>query len=342
MGLFNIFQKKLNENEFRCTKCKRVLNKKYLHTDQICADCFSETCVSAHCENKGTILENMLVKEAFVCPRCKKKILEKDVKYFSGLKYCEDCFLYAGICGENAFWEFTKDNILHIYGSGTVTWFMNPADDSRTNYTDPYFLGPYSSKPTFIDLGIYKNAQTVVIDDGIESIADVFCFFKALEKIIIPPSVTYIHKCAFPKNTDSITVCGAADSYAQSFAEENGMVFDLESYNNIFGQKMSEKDLTKRITGYDFKKNLTVIAENREVSGYGMGQLRELTILYRSLDIGLFFIQQRDSNAGTFYRYLLLPKGHPEDFDYYTEHENDFSDWITGWYTNEIMHDMTK
>lgn len=55
MGIFDFFRKKeISENQFRCTKCKKVLNKKYLHTNQICVDCFSKAHVSTQCVESGT------------------------------------------------------------------------------------------------------------------------------------------------------------------------------------------------------------------------------------------------------------------------------------------------
>ena len=93
------------------------------------------------------------------------------------------------------------------------------------------------------------------------------------------------------------------------------------------------------------KKEVTTepipIKEYRNVYGYGMGRERVLTVLYSSNQLGYFFIQQTDSNAGTYYRRMSLPNGISDYENYMNEHEDEFSDWIAGWYSDKFKADMT-
>ena len=69
------------------------------------------------------------------------------------------------------------------------------------------------------------SLTSVVIPDSVTSI-DTFSFgcCSRLEKIVIPASVTEIHAGAFT-DTDNVTIHGYADTYAQSYANSNGIPF---------------------------------------------------------------------------------------------------------------------
>jgi len=118
-----------------------------------------------------------------------------------------------------------------------------------------------------------------------------------------------------------------------------------EKYSNCVKNKKEEiqnTEIESLLCNDDFKNTIESIKEYKNVYGYGMGQERELTVLYFSSQIGYFFIQQVDSNAGTFYRWLLLPHNISNYETYCIEHENEFSDWIFGWYTNKIRSYMRR
>ena len=118
-----------------------------------------------------------------------------------------------------------------------------------------------------------------------------------------------------------------------------------EKYSNCVKDKKEEiqnKEIESLLCNDDFKNTIKSIKEYRHVYGYGMGQERELTVLYFSSQIGYFFIQQVDSNAGTYYRWLLLPNNISNCETYYIEHVDEFSDWMVGWYSNKFESDMTS
>ena len=73
-----------------------------------------------------------------------------------------------------------------------------------------------------------RSLKEVTIPDGVESLGEtVFRQCDALVKVIIPKSVTSIDKTLFYLTNHEITIVGEAGSYAQTFAKEIGMPFQL-------------------------------------------------------------------------------------------------------------------
>ncbi len=101
---------------------------------------------------------------------------------------------------------------------------------------DGVFSGCSSLKSVVIGSGLTKiNAYSfygcsaldnVVISDGVSGI-DKFVFYKctALKKVLIPDTVINISSNAF-KDCPNLTICGNAGSYAEIYANENGIPFE--------------------------------------------------------------------------------------------------------------------
>lgn len=86
MGIFNFFQKKkISENHFRCAKCNEIFDIKYLHSNQMCADCFSKTYMPKLYVKKGveigkTVQSNIAVDTKEHFDDNKAKTIEKQTE----------------------------------------------------------------------------------------------------------------------------------------------------------------------------------------------------------------------------------------------------------------------
>ena len=71
--------------------------------------------------------------------------------------------------------------------------------------------------------------KSIVIPDSVTSMGKwVFLGCTSLEKILIPESVTNIDEKAF-LNCNRVTIYGYSDSYAENYAYENGINFNVIS-----------------------------------------------------------------------------------------------------------------
>ena len=75
--------------------------------------------------------------------------------------------------------------------------------------------------------GITK-LKSITLPEGMEMLDDQ-CFYdcEQLEKVYIPASVTEIHENAFSKS-DNITIITTAGSYAETYANENGIPCEIQ------------------------------------------------------------------------------------------------------------------
>ena len=70
-----------------------------------------------------------------------------------------------------------------------------------------------------------ENLREVIISEGTEEIMnEAFYYCYSLEKVVVPESVTKISDNAF-KGSEEVTIYGVAGSYAQEYAEKNGIPF---------------------------------------------------------------------------------------------------------------------
>lgn len=106
----------------------------------------------------------------------------------------------------------------------------------RLTYLGEYAFGYCSMKSITIPEGIEwigvfafgkcSSLTTVTVPDGVEFICD-YAFYNcnSLSDIIIPKSVTYVCNNAFEGCAGSLVIHGCTGSYAQKFAEQNGIGF---------------------------------------------------------------------------------------------------------------------
>ena len=119
----------------------------------------------------------------------------------------------SGDCGDNLTWTLYDNGTLVISGEGDML--------------------DYSYDAPWSDLDV----TTVIINQGVTSIGS--CAFAdciSLTSVIIPASVTSIGVSAFYDCSD-LTISGYSDSYAESYAAENGLPFVV-----IGGQEPDEGD----------------------------------------------------------------------------------------------------
>lgn len=69
------------------------------------------------------------------------------------------------------------------------------------------------------------NLSTVKIGSGVETINSAFADCENLSAVIIPDSVVYMNEFTF-KNCNKLTIYGGFESYAESYANENGIPFE--------------------------------------------------------------------------------------------------------------------
>lgn len=257
------------------------------------------------------------------CARCKKEITEGKEKQIGNHIFCQKCgspYQGKSVIPGNTF----SNGKSHPEEYESEFCLQQLYEPSHVGETEHGFSIVKTGNKLYIkhSAAYAKPGSTTQYYDELIPIPDEV---KTLDELYSYTAKT--RSCQLPNG-----FCGNKTPLSDLFCEADD--------KNFISQK--KVDLTEIITNDKFKNNLINVSENREVFGHGMGQLRRLTILYKSHQIGLFYIQQEDSNAGTAYRYLILPKGHSENFDYYIEHENEFSGWISGWYTDAIMRDMTR
>jgi RNA polymerase sigma factor (sigma-70 family) len=106
-----------------------------------------------------------------------------------------------------------------------VTGFFSYAFDScsgLTSITFPDSLRSVASRTFFKCTGL----TNVTLPDGVTSIDNAaFGYCSNLSRITIPASVTSIHTDAF-QSCPSLTICGKAGSYAETYANQHGIPFE--------------------------------------------------------------------------------------------------------------------
>lgn len=84
--------------------------------------------------------------------------------------------------------------------------------------------------PTYFDASIFEGTaiETITIPEGIEKLfSDTFGKCQNLKTAYIPATVTYINKYTFYESPN-VTIIAPAGSYAQTFAQEQGIPFQAQ------------------------------------------------------------------------------------------------------------------
>ena len=108
----------------------------------------------------------------------------------------------------------------------TVTFIGNSAF-CFTNLTE--FKTPMGISVVSAEMFMFcQNLESVIITDNITQIDyGAFAYCPSLEAVYVPYSVDYIADDAFEGWFDGFVLYGEEDSYAQQYAEDEGIVFEI-------------------------------------------------------------------------------------------------------------------
>ncbi len=206
--------------------------------------------------------------------------------------------IYTGMCGDNLTWNYnTSTYTLTISGTGAMTDYSYASYNGVSVTTAPW--------KTY-----YNVMKTVVIQDGVTSIGD--CAFyncTSLTSVTIPDSVTIIGWAAFAGCTsltsvtipDSVTSIGEyafinspnvtihchENSYAESYAIENNVPYELIDDTSVSGDpngdgKVNVSDVTA-ILKYIANWGNEIITDSADVNKDGKVNLSDVTLLLKYL-----------------------------------------------------------
>ena len=188
----------------------------------------------------------------------------------------------SGLCGadengENVHWELKESGELYVYGRGSMADYdsMNDVDSPFLHLSAPVDKIIVENGVTVIGKEAFYylvGAREVILPDGLEKISDeAFLACNAVKSISIPSTVTEIgkHSIGFSlsngkygsyNNRSEFIVIGFKDSAAQSYSEENELMFqavdDDTSSDHITTGQCGEKvfwtfnDITNHLDVY--------------------------------------------------------------------------------------------
>lgn len=123
-------------------------------------------------------------------------------------------------------YAFFNSSLESIVIPDTVTFIGNNAF-SYTNLTEletPMGISTISAEA----FSFCEHLESVIIGSNVTEIEDdAFAFCQSLEAVYIPYSVDYIADNAFSGWFDGLVIYGEEDSYAQQYAEDMGMEFEI-------------------------------------------------------------------------------------------------------------------
>lgn len=154
------------------------------------------------------------------------------------------------------------------YPVGALRWGVLQQSDTLTKVT-------FEAQVPSIPHGAFLNCDLLVevrLPDSVTSIASsAFKWCYALRDVHIPASVTSIDATAFDECPSTLTIHGAAGSYAQTYAAENGILFEaVEAEEPEYTYSISY-DFMAVITGYTGDDNKLVLPS--ELGGYPVGYI---------------------------------------------------------------------
>lgn len=143
---------------------------------------------------------------------------------------------------------------------GLLRLKYDPSDDGKIGHIDRYSGDEYclgvsdvpaydnGNKLVYVDEDAYRErseVEKVILPQTIEAIGDnAFSDCESLEEIYIPASVTKIADNTF-SGTDGFTMYVQENSYAQDFAEQNGIPYEFYTPKPMVDTK--DYDYSKRI-----------------------------------------------------------------------------------------------
>ena len=137
-----------------------------------------------------------------------------------------------GDCGDNAMWFLDSNGVMTILGSGSIN---NELGASWRDYNEDITSVVIEKNITNIgDYAFYScsNLSKITIPDSVTSIGNsAFKDCYALTSVTIPKSVTSIGEGAFD-GCETLTIKCYQDSYAEQYAKENNVKYELLDGSN--------------------------------------------------------------------------------------------------------------
>lgn len=156
--------------------------------------------------------------------------------------------------------DYDREYSFQYSSDGLLYLTYDPADDGKIGHIklylgDEYCLGvsdvpayDNGNKLVYVDENAYRECsevEKVILPQTIEAIGDnAFSDCESLEEIYIPASVTKISDNTF-SGTDGFTMYVQENSYAQDFAEQNGIPYEFYTPKPMVDTK--DYDYSKRI-----------------------------------------------------------------------------------------------
>ncbi len=185
MGVFDkFFKKKIKENQFICVKCKKILDNKYLHSNQMCADCFSETYepkpyIKKGIKNHTFILDKRDAQKMETHDISIDKVINKKNESFNVLEYLQNMYtpylrgIEEGINVEK-FWEIVSTENLDKILDG----------DGYGGYRKIELLPPYDTCQPWTELLVEENGRFGVTGTGERGGRGSIDYFDTKEKAL--------------------------------------------------------------------------------------------------------------------------------------------------------------
>ncbi len=154
------------------------------------------------------------------------------------------------------------------YPVGALRWGVLQQSDTLTKVT-------FEAQVPSIPRAAFQNCdllEEVVLPDSVSTIEpSAFKWCYVLRDVYIPASVTSIDATAFDECPSTLTIHGAAGSYAQTYAAENGILFEVVEAEEPEYTYSISYDFMAVITGYTGEDNKLVLPS--ELGGYPVGYI---------------------------------------------------------------------
>ena len=136
----------------------------------------------------------------------------------------------SGTCGDDLIWVLDDNGLLTISGTGAMTdysWSGAPWYNSRKSI-QTFAIEEGVTSIGYYAFGYCSNLENVTIPVSVTSIGhDAFYGCDNLWSVMIPESVISIGDGAFDGCSSNLVIYGKSGSYAETYADKNGIKFEI-------------------------------------------------------------------------------------------------------------------